>query len=280
MSYRKTLTISIAVYLVFAIGHVASLGPLENTHLKIRDIYFRVRGPIVPNPQITIVAIDDRSIAQYGRWPWPRARIAALVYKLSEAGARTVGIDISFLPSKTQARPISLEAEFTPLIRWLDPDGESKPLLSNDQLFSTAMKKAGNVTLPFYFEFKGDTGKAGPGIPVALAHSAYLLFDDVTRLSNLPLLRGSSVFPPSHGLAEAATGLGCVNAFLDRDGVLRSDPAIIGFKDQYFPSMGIQLARSYLGLSWAEAKVNSGKSIFIGEHLIPTDDRGFVALNY
>ena len=54
MSYRKTLTISIAVYLVFAIGHVASLGPLENTHLKIRDIYFRVRGPIVPNPQITI----------------------------------------------------------------------------------------------------------------------------------------------------------------------------------------------------------------------------------
>ena len=280
MSYRKALIISIAVFLVFAIGHIASLGPLENTHLKIRDIFFRVRGPISPNPQLVIVAIDDQSIAQYGRWPWPRTRIAALIHKLEEAGARTTGIDISFLPSKIQARPTALEPEFTPLVRWLDLDVASRPLVSNDQLFAMAVNKAGNVILPFYFEFKGDTGEVSPGIPVALAHSAYLLFDDVTKPSTLPLLRGSTVFPPTQILAEAATGLGCVNGFLSRDGVLRSDPAIIGFKDQYFPSMGIQLARSYLGLSWAEVKVNTGKSIFIGEHMIPIDDRGFVALNY
>jgi len=280
MSYRKALTISIAVFLVFAIGHVASLGPLVNTHLKIRDIFFRVRGPVSPNPQLTIVAIDDQSIAHYGRWPWPRARIAALIHKLTEAGARTTGIDISFLPSRTQAKPISPEAEFTPLYRWLDLDVESKPLVSNDHLFAMAIKKAGNVILPFYFEFKGDTQEANSGISETLAHSAYLLFDDVNRLPSLPLLRGSKVFPPTQSLGEAATGLGCVNAYLDRDGVLRSDPAIIGFKDQYFPSMGIQLGRSYLGLSWAEVKVNSGKSILIGEHLVPTDDRGFVALNY
>ena len=280
MSYRKALIISIAVFLVFAIGHVASLGPLENTHLKIRDFFFRLRGPASPNPQLTIVAIDDQSIAHYGRWPWPRVRLAALIHKLTEAGARTTGIDISFLPSKTQAKPITLEAEFTPLLRWLNLDVGSKPSVSNDQLFALAIKKAGNVILPFYFEFKGDTQEASSRISKTLAHSAYLLFDDVNSLPSLPLLRGSTVFPPTQILGEAATGLGCVNAFLDRDGVLRSDPAIIGFKDQYFPSMGIQLGRSYLGLSWAEVKVNSGKSILIGEHLIPTDDRGFVALNY
>ncbi|MGD9271918.1 MAG: CHASE2 domain-containing protein, partial [Syntrophobacterales bacterium] len=120
MGYRKALIIAAAFFLIFASVHVASFGPLENTHLKIRDLFFRLRGPVPPNPHVTIIAIDDQSISHYGRWPWPRARIAALVHKLKEAGASTIGIDISFLPSKTQAQPIPLEAEFAPLLRWLD----------------------------------------------------------------------------------------------------------------------------------------------------------------
>ena len=280
MGYRKALIIAAAFFLIFSFVHVASFSPLENTHLKIRDLLFRLRGPVPPNPQVTIIAIDDQSISHYGRWPWPRARIAALVHRLKEAGARTIGIDISFLPSKSQAQPIPLETEFAPLLRWLDLDPTTELSYSNDLLFAMAMKKAGNVLLPFYFEFKGDTADAPSENPAVLAHSAYLLFDDVNRLPSLPLLRGSSVFPPTKILAEAAAALGSVNAYLDRDGVLRRDPVIVGYKDQYFPSLGIQLSRLYLGLSWAEIKVNSGESILIGERLVPTDDRGFVGLNY
>jgi adenylate cyclase len=81
-------------------------------------------------------------------------------------------------------------------------------------------------------------------------------------------------------LAEAAAAIGCVNAYLDRDGVSRNDPAIIFYRDQYFPSMGIQLARLYLGLSWAEVKVNSNESIALGNHVVPIDNLGFVGLNY
>jgi len=44
--------------------------------------------------------------------------------------------------------------------------------------------------------------------------------------------------------------------------------------------MGIQLARLYLGLSWAEVKVNSNESIALGNHVVPIDNRGFVGLNY
>ncbi|MCK5658040.1 MAG: CHASE2 domain-containing protein, partial [Deltaproteobacteria bacterium] len=95
MAYRKALIIAVAFFLIFASVHVASFGPLENTHLRIRDFFFRLRGPVPPNPHVTIIAIDDQSISHYGRWPWPRARIAALVHRLKEAGARTIGIDIS-----------------------------------------------------------------------------------------------------------------------------------------------------------------------------------------
>jgi CHASE2 domain-containing sensor protein/tRNA A-37 threonylcarbamoyl transferase component Bud32 len=280
MSYRKLLIIIIAVFFFFVFCHLVSFGPLENTHLKIRDLFFRVRGPAPTNPQVTLVAIDDQSIAHYGRWPWPRARIGALIHRLTEAEARTIGIDISFLPSQSQAEPLAPTKELTPLMTWLNLDRREETLYSNDQLLALAMRKADNVVLPFYFEFKGPTQEETPKIPRSLSHSAYLLFDDLSRLPSLPLLQGSSVFPPTPVLAEAAAALGCVNAYLDRDGLLRNDPAIVSYRDLYFPSMGIQLARLYLGLSGAEVKVTSSESILLGNHVVPMDDRGFVGLNY
>ena len=280
MSYRKLLIVSIGVFCFFAICHFSSFGPLENTHLKIRDLFLRLRGPVPTNSQIAIVAIDDQSIARYGRWPWPRAWIGGLIHRLTEAHVRTIGIDISFLPSQSQAKPVAPNRELIPLLGWLNLHSSQDPIYSNDQLLALAIKKAGNVVLPFYFEFKGSSGEETPAIPRSLSHSAYLLFDDLNRLPSMPLLRGGSVFLPTPALADAAAAIGCVNAYLDRDGVLRNDPAIISYRDQYFPSMGIQLARLYLGLSWAEVKVNSGKSISLGNHVIPIDNRGFVGLNY
>lgn len=48
-----------------------------------------------PAPQdIVIVTIDDRSLAQVGRWPWRRAIHATLINRLTEDGARAVGLDL------------------------------------------------------------------------------------------------------------------------------------------------------------------------------------------
>lgn len=43
---------------------------------------------------VLIVAIDDKSIAQLGRWPWPRAVHAALLERLRAAGVRSVALDL------------------------------------------------------------------------------------------------------------------------------------------------------------------------------------------
>ncbi|MGD8916369.1 MAG: serine/threonine-protein kinase [Syntrophobacterales bacterium] len=280
MSYRKAIIISIAAFFIFVFAHLGTVVPLESTHLKIRDFFFRSRGPAPPNPQVTIVAIDDSSIAHYGRWPWPRVYIATLVHRLAVAGVRTIGIDISFLPSATQSVPVSLGPEFKPFLQWLGLNPRSTASYTNDQLLAMAIRKAGNVVLPFYFEFKGHDSKTTHPLPNFLSSSAYLLFDDVSKLSLLPLLHGSELFAPPQSLGQASAGLGCVNAILARDGVLRSDPAIVAYGDHYFPSLGIQLVRLHLGLSWAEVKVNAGEGIQIGKHQVPIDDRGFVDLNY
>ncbi len=69
---------------------------------------------------IVLVAIDDRSLREFGRWPWPRRRHAEIINKLSEAGAKRTFVDIIF-------------------------NGRSDP--SDDEQMAKAISKAGNVTL-------------------------------------------------------------------------------------------------------------------------------------
>lgn len=50
-----------------------------------------------PVPEgITIVAIDDASVAAIGRWPWPRAVHATVLSRLAEAHPRAIGLDVTF----------------------------------------------------------------------------------------------------------------------------------------------------------------------------------------
>lgn len=48
------------------------------------------------DPDVAIIAIDDRSLAEIGRWPWPRAVHAALIERLAALGARVVAMDVMF----------------------------------------------------------------------------------------------------------------------------------------------------------------------------------------
>lgn len=53
-----------------------------------------------PDPSILIVDIDERSLAllapEHGRWPWPRSVIAETVADLSDAGAKSILINLTF----------------------------------------------------------------------------------------------------------------------------------------------------------------------------------------
>lgn len=49
-----------------------------------------------PARDIVIVAVDEQSLADFGRWPWPRGLHAQLIDQLSKAGARAIAMDILF----------------------------------------------------------------------------------------------------------------------------------------------------------------------------------------
>ncbi len=68
--------------------------------LGTRDLLFKIRhGADAPEPpkDVVIIAIDDESCQELGmRWPWPRHVLATLIDELSEKGAATIGLNLSF----------------------------------------------------------------------------------------------------------------------------------------------------------------------------------------
>ncbi len=63
---------------------------------KTLDTRFRLRGPYVGKEKVAVLAIDDDSLNQVGRWPWSREKLAALIDRTMNEGAKTMGFDMVF----------------------------------------------------------------------------------------------------------------------------------------------------------------------------------------
>jgi adenylate cyclase len=70
-----------------------SAGAFEALRARATDAVFP-RG--VPDHRVTVVGIDTASLAATGDdWPWPRTRLAELVRRLADSGARVVVLDLT-----------------------------------------------------------------------------------------------------------------------------------------------------------------------------------------
>ena len=71
---------------------------LEKLSNRVHDYKFELREKVWPsqhqNNRTVIVAIDEPSINQYGRWPWDRKIIANLLSKLNQSSI--IGLDMIF----------------------------------------------------------------------------------------------------------------------------------------------------------------------------------------
>jgi adenylate cyclase len=81
---------------------------LNEVDLRYSDFRFKTRGNIEPNPKVVIVAIDEKSINQLGRWPWSRYLIAEFMEKLSDYKPKVVGFDIVFSEQESKDADIAL----------------------------------------------------------------------------------------------------------------------------------------------------------------------------
>ena len=65
-------------------------------NLYTRDRLMQARGPLPPPDDIVIVAIDEASIARFGRFPWPRGLTARALDTISSAQPKAIAIDVLY----------------------------------------------------------------------------------------------------------------------------------------------------------------------------------------
>ncbi len=117
---RKYFALSLGTMLV-ALGLLLS-GWLVNLDNLVYDYSLQtLQRP--PSEDVVIVAIDNRSLAELGRWPWSRAQHARLIDRLTAAGTQAVALDLIL------AEPDRV-----------DPAG--------DERLARALQKNGHVVLP------------------------------------------------------------------------------------------------------------------------------------
>ena len=67
----------------------------ETARLKSFDLIQKY-DKVTLSEDIVIVEIDEKSIEQYGQWPWKRSVLADVIWKLREAGAGIIVLPILF----------------------------------------------------------------------------------------------------------------------------------------------------------------------------------------
>ncbi|HYE70762.1 MAG TPA: serine/threonine-protein kinase, partial [Aquabacterium sp.] len=226
-----------------------------------------------PSDRIAVIAIDDQSIANIGRWPWPRDVHAQLIDQLAAAKAKTVVHTTFFFEPQTDRGLVFIRK----IKEALGPGGESDGLakviaeaeqtLDTDAKLASSMAKAGNVLLPSVFVLGEPQGKADKPLPAFVAKGA---IDESSGFS-VPAVRGQH---PIDAIGDAAAGVGHLNQLNDVDGAVRDDPLLVNYYGKAVPSMALLAAARSLNLGPADIKLNPGESVQLGKLRVKTDEYG------
>jgi CHASE2 domain-containing sensor protein len=231
-----------------------------------------------PSDRIAVIAIDDQSIANLGRWPWSRDIHAQLIDQLGAAKVRTI-VHTAFFFEPQVDRGLSYIRKMKALLT-STADPASAPSASTDQLaavmaeaeraldtdgqLSNSLRKAGNVILPSFYTLGEPQGKPDAPLPAFALNST---LDERSGYS-VPALRGQQ---PIESLGLAAAGVGHLNLLQDVDGAIRLEPLLVNYYGQAVPSMALLAAVKSLNLSSADIQLHPGKSVQIGKLRVKTD---------
>ncbi|MBU3951068.1 MAG: adenylate/guanylate cyclase domain-containing protein [Proteobacteria bacterium] len=263
---------------------------LEELKLKSMDLRFHIRGGRKPSGNVVIAGIEAKSIHAYGRWPWPRSVFAQLLVRLKESGARTIVFDLIFSEpedNKTASSIASLAKTFTQLNLlttdfnshiFFDEMNQAMAEADNDTLLGDAMGFCGNVILGMAVE-RGSLPEQAMDAPGMDANGKALYkFDPWNKTWQFPdPVRGDQVLLPIPALETTAAGMGYVNVFPDRDGIIRRAPAAIFAQKVLFMPLAVAAAGHYLG---ADPFWDPRGTLRIGDRKIAYDTAGNIHLDF
>ena len=267
---------------------------LRFMELKALDLRMISRGTSPVGGETVIAAIDEKSLSELGRWPWPRTTIAKLVDVLKGYGAKAVGFDIVFAEPDANSSlktvdELSQEVKSvgirdTRIYSLLEAKQKSA---DSDAILARSIEGAKNITLGYFFHTSAQevghlTEQQITAGEKDIANSRFQMVRVRKGANESFLIHAYAAQPSLTRLSSAARNSGYFNAFPDSDGTIRWSPLVIKSRENYYTSLALSLLVQYL--DWPTATLNMAEygvdSITLGKIRIPTDEGGRLLINY
>ncbi|OEO32029.1 hypothetical protein VW23_013450 [Devosia insulae DS-56] len=236
----------------------------------LREIAFDFYQRLHPRPQaefpVRVIDIDEAALAEFGQWPWPRDRLAAVTDRLTELGAAAIGFDVLF-PEIDRMSPSRIAAGL--------PGVDAATLPDYDAIFAASLSRSPSI-LGF--------SRAPSGKPLTGGPKGGFAISGPDPTERIPFLTGTAA--PIPILRDAAPGLAAVslNSQLSA-GAVRRIPMLWTNGSQLFPTLSVEALRVAMGISTvvvfgdtaAEGYVDS---IRLGDFTVPLTSEGDLWLYY
>jgi len=256
----ETLAV-LALTLILALACLAARDstPFQAVEGQTLDWRFRLRGPQAVSPEIAIVAVDDRTLAELGRWPFSRRWLAAAVEAVAADGARAIVFDLLLVGRE---RGEGAEAA----------GGDA------DEALAEAIARAGKVVVPFAFVYDSATANAS-ALPPAVERAAYpIVHAGAGQLSERPDHPAGALLPLAFFLDAGSPAHATV--IVDADGSLRFSHPAIRYGDSYFPSLAVEAVRQFRDVERQDLLLELGRGLSIGAHFFATGSDLTLPINY
>lgn len=259
---------------------------IDQLRLSLFDFYQQIAPRQYEDVGVRIVDIDEQSLEKQGQWPWPRTRLARLLYQLRASGASVVGFDMVFAePDRTSPSRVINDWPQSPEQERISELTSQLP--DHDQLFAQFIAGTGNVVTAVQLrngEF--DALPRQVGNFSAAGEAGRVLSDFVPVLpsaaKNLDVIE------------DAATGNALINVSPEQDGIVRRVPLLAAIDHNQpvigkpvYPTLTVEMLRvlqnapqtmlvRMSGASGSTRWTNSEgiASVRVGAITIPTDHAG------
>jgi adenylate cyclase len=238
-AWRWTLLLVLALGAVLHAAATLRLPLLGELESALDDARARAFAPAAHEARVVIVDIDEASLAEQGRWPWPRDRVARLATELFERQqAAVVGFDLLFAePDRADAAALRALAASDPVLAERLPRLEQA--LDRDAALAAALQGRRAVLGLYLSSDRGGHRGGQLPAPVQLADEAD---------APLALTSWNGFAAPLPVLAAAAPRAGFFNAVADADGVVRALPVLARLHDgSVHQSLALAMLRAYVG---------------------------------
>lgn len=264
---------------------------LSLLELKTFDLRLIFRGKVAPNEKVVLVTIDEKSLGELGRWPWPRSVMARLVDILSQYQAKVIGFDLVWAePDQNSEFKIlqmitqkmeDLQIKNPPLRKYI---AQALEVANTDQMLARSIDRSGRAILGYFFHFatleSSDQEKSSLSLGCLSAYNLVRYTSEEAQKAYLFEAKDVELNMPL--ISAAAKGGGYFNIFPDRDGTVRWVPLVSKYKEKHFCPLALAVLQDYVGqapLSLQLAEFGVDK-VSLGDISIPTNEEGRMLINF